>query len=89
MGELKGERKYYASYISRLSSEKIAIIALTELMKQILRLTQKWRDDDEVSNLQSCIISKGLFDAIGSALNMQFIFEYEERLLRDKDKSDV
>jgi len=65
MGELRGERKYYADFISRLSSEKLAIISLTELMKQILRLTQKWKDDDELSNLNSCIISKALFDAIG------------------------
>jgi len=39
LGELKGDRKYYAEYISRLSSEKLAIISLSQLMKQILHLT--------------------------------------------------
>jgi len=41
MGDQKRERKFYSNYLSKLSSEKIAIICLTELMKEILKLTTK------------------------------------------------
>jgi hypothetical protein len=40
MGELKGDRKNYGAFISKMSCEKLSILALTELMKEVLRLSE-------------------------------------------------
>ncbi len=63
MGELKAERKYYGQFITKISCEKLAIISLTELMKNILRITSKKRSDEEDDHSSSnSLISKVLFD---------------------------
>ena len=85
LGDLKGDRKYYGSYLIKLSSEKISLLALTELMKSILKLTQKKKDDSDGSLQNYHVISKVLFDAIGKAVNAQLIFDFEEELLRARE----
>ena len=65
MGDQKRERKFYSNYLSKLSSEKIAIICLTELMKEILKLTIKVQQDSgdhKIIDLHPCMISKNLFE---------------------------
>jgi len=85
LGDLKGDRKHYGSYLIKLSSEKVALLALTELMKSILKLTQKKKDDVDGSMHNYHIVSKVLFDAIGKAVNAQIIFDYEEELLKARE----
>jgi hypothetical protein len=63
----------------------MALLALTELMKLILKLTNKKRDDLDESMHQYHIISKALFEAIGKAINAQIIFDFEEELLRARE----
>lgn len=64
LGELRGERKYYASFLTKLSAEKIAILSLTELMKQILRISNKFKESSENMDntfVDSTIVSKAIF----------------------------
>jgi len=86
LGDLKGDRKYYATYLTKLSSEKIALIALTELMKSILKLTQRKKDDD---GAQFYVISKVLFDSIGKSVNAQIIFDFEEDMEKARMKLEA
>jgi len=85
LGNLKGDRKYYAPYLVKLSSEKIALIALTELMKSILKLTQRRKDDDGAHAFS--IISKALFDSIGKSVNAQIIFDFEEEMEKVRNQA--
>ena len=45
LGELRGERKYYSAFLTKLSAEKIAVLSLTELMKQVLKISSKYREN--------------------------------------------
>ncbi len=85
-GDQKGDRKYYGPYLTKLSSEKLSLLALTELMKCILKLTQQRKDDKElepqVTTHPYFVISKILFNGIGRAANAQLIFDYEEEILK-------
>ena len=89
-GDQKGDRKYYGPFLTKLSSEKLSLLSLTELMKCILRLTQQKRDEREIDAPLNAnpyfIISKILFDGIGRAANAQLIFDYEEEILKMNEK---
>ncbi|EAR93244.2 DNA-directed RNA polymerase (macronuclear) [Tetrahymena thermophila SB210] len=92
LGELKGERKYYATYLTKLSAERIAILSLTELMKQILRISNKFKESAEnmENTIVDCsIVSKAIFSSIGEAVNLQYIYEQEEKLNKEKEKKDL
>lgn len=89
-GDQKGDRKFYGSYLTRISSEKLSLLSLTELMKCILKLTQQRRDDQDIDPQVTThpyfIISKILFDGIGRAANAQLIFDYEEEILKMNER---
>jgi hypothetical protein len=62
LGELKGERKYYAQFLVQVEAEKLAVIALSELMKSILRLSEKMKVKSTFTdNMERIIVSKLLF----------------------------
>jgi hypothetical protein len=42
-GNLNGERKYYSNYIAKLSSERIAVIALTEIMSSFISMASNYK----------------------------------------------
>ena len=86
LGDLKGERKFYGTYITRISAEKAAILSLTELMKHILKLVQKKKDDLDETPQSYYIVAKFLFDSIGKAVNSQMLSDIEEEILKDKEK---
>ena len=92
-GDQKGDRKFYGPYLTKLSSEKLSLLALTELMKCILKLTQQRKDDREleptVTSHPYFIISKILFNGIGRAANAQLIFDYEEEILKLNERQRV
>ena len=67
-GDLKGDRKFYGPYLIKMSSEKLSLLALTELMKNILKLTQHRKDselelDPHLAPNPYYIISKFLFSS--------------------------
>lgn len=47
-------------------SEKLAMICLSEFLNQILKLSQKWKREEENAEMfRSSLISKSLYDRIG------------------------
>lgn len=91
-GDTKGDRKNYGAYLSRISSEKLSLLALNELMKSILNLTAG--KEEEICNLSEnetesyFIVSKKLFTSIGRAINAQMIFDYEETFIKDQEREN-
>ena len=87
LGDLKGDRRHYGPYLIKMSSEKIALITLTELMKGILKLTQKKKEEEGLQAYY--LISKILFDVIGKAVNAQIIFDFEEEMMKAREEENA
>ena len=89
-GDVKGDRKFYGSYLVKVSSEKLSLLALTELMKNILKITSSHRDSDLEDNYTTdnpyYVVCKNLFEGIGRSINAQLIFDYEEEVLKASEK---
>ncbi|EGR33869.1 hypothetical protein IMG5_034000 [Ichthyophthirius multifiliis] len=88
LGTLKGERKYYAQFLAQIEAEKLAVISLTELMKCILKLSEKEKKE-RLDQKDRVIVSKLLFAQIGKSVNVQYIFQQEEALKKEKEKKDL
>jgi DNA-directed RNA polymerase len=83
-GETRGDRKIYGNFLTKLPAEQLALLSLTELMKFILKLVDKRKDDEGSWNAYH-IVSKLLFAAIGKALNTQLMHNHEEAVIRAKE----
>jgi DNA-directed RNA polymerase len=64
--DLTNERGEYGPYLLKLSPEKIALVCLSELMKQVTRMATN-RDEDDTS-LSYYIVSKIMFSCIGKSV---------------------
>lgn len=85
--DLSDHRSIYASFILKLSPEKLAIISLSELMKMITQEVSS--HDDESEAFSHYLVTKLLFKAIGKAINMQLAYQDKESSIEDQLKSEM
>jgi DNA-directed RNA polymerase len=81
---LSGDRQSYGPYILKLSPEKLALIALCELMKCVLKSALIREEGFSESVSTYFIISKILFESIGKTVNMQLQYDQEERMIHKR-----
>ena len=82
--DLSADRAETGPYLTQLKPEKIALISLSELMRNITKIAIR-HEEDRPNNY--FIISKQLFESIGKSINMQIQYEVEEEAI-DKRLND-
>lgn len=89
-GDMQGDRRYYGPYLLKISSEKLSLLALNELMKMILQITHVRDEDESLVSLEYVssyyLTSKNIFKSIGQSVSAQIIFDYEEAMIKEQEK---
>ena len=69
--KIKGDRKIYAEYFLKIAPEKIAALALSELMKAIIKQVNRATrpEESERDQMYGIIHAASLFEKIGELVN--------------------
>lgn len=82
--KLLGDRRIYAEYFLKVSPEKMATLALSELMKAIIKQVHRTEGNEMAYGV---IPAGNLFEKIGELVNCEIIFQRESREFKNHQKA--
>ncbi|CAD8112182.1 unnamed protein product [Paramecium primaurelia] len=82
------EQQGYHQYITAIQSEKLAIIALSELMKEFIEAAVLFHEEKTTLNCYQIRVTR-LANRIGEQIMKQHLYEEEQKNLRRKSKEDI
>lgn len=82
------DRAIYGEYLVAMQSEKLAVIALTELLKELINTSIRYHKEDVKSVAKKLMPNQisliQLTKEVNAQINKQHIYEKEQKLLRER-----